>query len=85
LSLYLNPSDTYLLADKINNWHIRAFTPNHNSYHAQQLLQIGDSHLELLKGDLNDDNSISVAIQGVYGVFCNTNFWSSGSLISIDC
>lgn len=69
-----------LLADTENNWHIRAFTRNLHSPQAKQLMEMGAGRVELFQGDLNDTASIEAAMQGVYGVFCNTDFWSSGSV-----
>lgn len=78
------PIVQHLLADKQNNWHIRAFTRNLNSPQAQQLLQLGadGNRVELVKGDINDQASVAAAMEGVYGVFCNTNFWSSCSVVT---
>lgn len=71
------PIVSRLLKDKNNNWHIRALTRNPKSSHAQQLLEMGanGNRVELIKGDLNDPASVTAAMSGVYGVFCNTNFW----------
>ena len=69
-----------LLADATNNWQIRAFTRNLHSPQAQQLVELGQGRVELFQGDLNEDTSITAAMQGMYGVFCNTDFWSSCSV-----
>ena len=73
------PIVSRLLADENNNWHIRAFTRNPDSSHAQQLLEMGKqgNRVELFQGDINDPDSVAAAMEGVYGVFCNTNFWES--------
>lgn len=72
------PVVSRLLADEENNWRIRAFTRNPESSHAQKLLEMGkEGRVELFKGDINDPASIAAAMSGVYGVFCNTNFWES--------
>jgi uncharacterized protein YbjT (DUF2867 family) len=65
-----------LLADE-NNWRIRALTRNPESSHAQELLEMGanGNRVELVKGDTNDLASVAAAMSGIYGVFCNTNFW----------
>lgn len=65
----------HLLADKEHNWHIRAFTRNPDSSHAQSLVELDSDRVECQQGDLNDYDSITAAMKDVYGVFCNTNFW----------
>lgn len=67
------------LLSRNNNWHIRAFTRNPESPYAQKLLAMGaeNNRVELFKGDINDQASVVAAMEGVYGVFCNTNFWES--------
>lgn len=69
------PIVSRLLTD--NNWRIRALTRNPESSHARQLLEMGadGNRVELFKGDINDSASVAAAMLGVYGVFCNTNFW----------
>lgn len=71
------PIISRLLADKDNNWRIRAFTRNPESSHAQQLLEMGTNgnRVELFKGDIHETDSIKAAMSDCYGVFCNTNFW----------
>ncbi|BAZ17793.1 hypothetical protein NIES4071_96730 [Calothrix sp. NIES-4071] len=69
-----------LLADEKNQWHIRALTRNSQSLQAKALLEIGQGRVELFQGDVNDVTSVSTAMQGMYGVFCNTDFWSSCSV-----
>ncbi|MGD2182112.1 NmrA/HSCARG family protein [Lusitaniella coriacea] len=70
----------HLLRDQKNNWKIQAFTRNPDSSHAQSLVELDSDRIELLQGDLNDYDSIAVAMKDVYGVFCNTNFWTGGSV-----
>lgn len=71
-----------LLADRQNNWHIRVFTRNPESSHAQELLAMGtdDNRIELFQGNINDLASLEAAMKGIYGVFCNTNFWGQSSV-----
>lgn len=69
-----------LLSDPQNHWQIRAFTRNLQSPQAQQLVELGQGRVELFQGDLNDAESVAAAVQGMYGVFCNTDFWSSCSV-----
>jgi nucleoside-diphosphate-sugar epimerase len=76
------PIVSRLLADQNNNWRIRAFTRDPESPSAQKLLTTGadSDRVELFKGDLNDPASVEVAMKGVYGVFCNTNFFERCSV-----
>jgi uncharacterized protein YbjT (DUF2867 family) len=69
-----------LLSDSRNSWRIRAFTRNSKSLQAKQLVKLGQERVELFQGDLNDVASIIAAMQDIYGVFCNTDFWSSCSV-----
>jgi uncharacterized protein YbjT (DUF2867 family) len=69
-----------LLADAQNHWQIRAFTRNLHSAQAQQLVEFGQGRVELFQGDLNDTASVTAAMQDMYGVFCNTDFWASCSV-----
>ena len=63
------------LLNEDNNWHIRALTRDPQSSHAQQLVDMDVDRVELFKGDINDQASVAAAMEHVYGVFCNTNFW----------
>jgi uncharacterized protein YbjT (DUF2867 family) len=51
---------------------VRAFTRKADSPAAQALAEAG---AEIVTGDLDDPQSISKALEGVYGVFGVTNFW----------
>lgn len=68
-----------LLADKNHDWLIRVFTRNSRSDRAKELLEVGTDRVEFAEGDLNDADSLTTAMRSVYGVFCNTNFWSRGA------
>lgn len=76
------PIVSRLLADKDNNWRIRALTRDPSSPSAQKLLAMGadGNRVELFQGNLNDQASVDAAMKGVYGVFCNTNFWEQCSV-----
>jgi uncharacterized protein YbjT (DUF2867 family) len=51
---------------------VRALTRKPDSPAAQELRALG---AELVKGDLDDRESLRAALEGVYGVFGVTNFW----------
>ena len=70
----------FLLGDNQNNWSVRIFTRNPKSRHACQLLEEGKGRVEAIEGDLNNADHIKAAMRGVYGVFCNTDFFSSASV-----
>ncbi len=66
----------HLLADTQNQWRIRAFTRNVNSDRALALAKFSD-RVELFQGDTNNAEALKAAMQGVYGVYCNTDMWSA--------
>ncbi len=70
----------HLLADRDQRWRVRLFTRNPHSHHAQQLEMEGGERLEVTQGDLNDQKSLASAFAGAYGVFCNTDFFSSANV-----
>jgi NmrA-like family len=51
-----------------------------NSPQAKQLLARGGDRVELFQGNLDSDENVAAAMAGMYGVFCNTDFWSSCSV-----
>ena len=55
---------------------VRALTRKPESSSANALRTLG---IEVVKGNLNDINSLDPAMQGVYGVFSVTNFWEMGT------
>ena len=63
-----------------NGWKVRALTRNPASQKSQDLLALG-SNLELVQADLNDLDSLKIALQGVYGVFSVTTFFTEGTKI----
>ncbi|MBW4577618.1 MAG: NmrA/HSCARG family protein [Aphanothece sp. CMT-3BRIN-NPC111] len=67
-----------LVDEQSHPWQIKALTRNVNSDRSQALQALSD-RIELVQGDVNDQESLKKAIQGVHGVFCNTDYWSAGS------
>lgn len=55
---------------------VRALTRKPDSSGANALRTLG---IEVVKGNLNDINSLDQAMKGVYGVFSVTNFWEMGT------
>jgi len=55
---------------------VRALTRKPDSDRANALRKLG---VEVVKGNLNDINSLDKAVNGVYGVFAVTNFWEFGT------
>ncbi|EKG15422.1 NmrA-like protein [Macrophomina phaseolina MS6] len=67
-----------LLASK--QWHIRAVTRNPESEAAKALVQKG---VEVVKADVNDEDSLVDAFEGTTAIYSVTNFWEpifSGAL-----
>ncbi len=55
---------------------VRALTRKPDSHRAEALRKLG---VEVVKGNLNDINSLDKAVSGVFGVFAVTNFWEFGT------
>ncbi|QQS30153.1 MAG: NmrA/HSCARG family protein [Sphingobacteriales bacterium] len=55
---------------------VRALTRKPDSPRAEALRKQG---VEVIKGNLNDMNSLEQAVKGVYGIFAVTNFWEFGT------
>lgn len=55
---------------------VRALTRKPDSERAELLRKQG---VEVVKGNLNDINSLELAVKGVYGIFAVTNFWEFGT------
>lgn len=54
------------------NWKVQALVRDPNKDTAQALAKQG---VELVKGDLNDRNSLDRALKGIYGAYSVQNFW----------
>ena len=61
-----------ILNDKSGEFSVRALTRNVNSDKAKALTDMG---AEVVKADLDDNESLKKAFEGTYGVFGVTNFW----------
>jgi uncharacterized protein YbjT (DUF2867 family) len=59
-----------------NGWNLRALTRNPNSDASQALAGEG---VEIVKGDLDDKESLERAVHGTYGVFSVQDFWTVGA------
>lgn len=57
---------------KSTEFHPRCLTRNPDGQVAKVLAREG---AEIVKGDFNDKESLIKSMQGVYGVFANTNYW----------
>lgn len=55
---------------------VRALTRKPDSDRAEALRK---HRVEVVKGNLNDSNSLDIAVKGVYGIFAVTNFWEFGT------
>jgi uncharacterized protein YbjT (DUF2867 family) len=61
-----------ILADKNSEFTPRALTRKVDSDKAKELKKAG---VDIVKADLDDEDSLRRAFEGAYGVFCVTNFW----------
>ena len=55
---------------------VRAMTRNPES---EKALGLKSNEVELVKADMNDPDSLTAAVDGVYGVFSVQNFWEAGN------
>lgn len=55
---------------------VRALTRKPEGKSAEALKAMG---IEVIKGNLNDINSLDLAVKGVYGIFAVTNYWEFGT------
>jgi uncharacterized protein YbjT (DUF2867 family) len=62
-----------MLAD---GWTLRALTRNPNGFSAQALMSQG---VEVVKGDLDDQESLERAASGTYGIYSVQDFWTVGA------
>ena len=58
---------------------VRVLTRDAGSARVSALLSDGDGRVEIVQGSLDDEQSLLQAMTGVDAVFCNTDFWSTGS------
>lgn len=64
---------------------VRAFTRDPRSELARGLIdKHGADLVEIAEGNTSDIESVKLALRGVYGVFCNTDFWSCGEAKEIE-
>lgn len=59
---------------------VHVFTRDPASPQARQLLDLGAGRVQLIRGDVNNIPSVRVAMESVDRVFCNTDFFSTGSV-----
>lgn len=67
-----------LLNDKDEDWGIRLLTRDPQSARAQAMKAAGGDRIEFIVGDLEDGTGLDAVMEGVYGAFSNTNFWTVG-------
>lgn len=61
-----------IINDPEKEFHVRALTRNPESDKAKELANLG---AEVVKADVDDEQSIKKAFNGVHGAFCITFFW----------
>lgn len=64
----------HLLARE-DDFHVHGLTRDNASERAEKLAERG---VMMLEGDLDDKDSLRRVMEGMYGVFCVTNFWQVG-------
>jgi uncharacterized protein YbjT (DUF2867 family) len=62
-----------ILADRSDEYAVRALTRNPDSAKAQELAAAG---AEVVAADLEDEASVRAAFEGAYGAFVVTNYWA---------
>ncbi len=67
-----------LLEDESETWAVRIMTRNPESDRAQAMKAAGGDRVRFVIGDLEDGTGLDAVMQGAYGAFSNTNFWSVG-------
>ncbi len=60
---------------------VRVLTRDPQSAKALGLAEHGRGRISMVRGDVNEPGSLSVAVRGVAQVFCNTDFFSSMSAV----
>ncbi len=58
------------------NWNVRCITRNPSSINAQKLASLG---AEVVKADLSDQASLTIAFKDANAIFLNTDFWETYS------
>lgn len=58
---------------------VRILTRDPDSARARGLVEAGGRRVGLMRGNLDDAESLVAAMTGIEAVFCNTDFWSSGN------
>lgn len=61
-------------------WKVRVLTREPSCEEAEALRAIDPARVTVLQGSPADAASVARAVEGVYGVFCNTNFFSTLSV-----
>lgn len=59
---------------------LRVLTRNPESVQARRLVELGGDRVELVPGSVEDNAAVRDAMQSVERVFCNTDFFSTGSV-----
>lgn len=69
-----------LIAQGPGGLRVRIFTRDPNSPQAERLLAQGGGRIEAARGDIGSGDQLAAALDGVHGVFCNTDFGSARSV-----
>jgi uncharacterized protein YbjT (DUF2867 family) len=58
---------------------VRILTRDPDNQRVRNLRATGGGRVEAVRGNLDDEDSLSAAMAGARAVFCNTDFWSTAS------
>lgn len=67
-----------LLNDESEAWAVRILTRDPQSDRARAMKAAGGDRVSFVIGDLETGKGLDAVMQGAYGAFSNTNFWSVG-------
>lgn len=74
------PVVRHLLAGEPGRWKIRVLTRNPGCEEARALAALAPDRVAVLEGSPANASSLALAMEGAYGVFCNTNFFGTASV-----
>ena len=69
-----------LIAGPSSPFRVRIYTRDVRSPQAERLLALSSDRIEAASGDIKNGEQLAAALDGVHGVFCNTDFGSARSV-----
>ncbi len=74
------PVVRHLLRSEQQAWKIRVLTRNPGCAEARALAALAPDRVAVLEGSPANASSLALAMEGVHGVFCNTNFFATATV-----